>query len=253
LLEPTRRRVDDILASLGAAPLPLPYIESLVGLHDIFLQPSVPGFDFSYSELPANLHFIGALPGAAAGPLPEQLVAAMAGYRQVVLVTQGTVANHDLSQLIGPALTALAERDDVLVLVSTGGRPLSAIPVALPSNALAAEYLPFEALMPHIDLFISNGGYGAVTQAVSRGVPVIAAGTSEDKPEVNARIAWCGVGVDLRTDRPSVEQLRAAIAEVLQQRSYSDNAHALAAEYSSYDAGSAIEMLLTQTVNLRRT
>ncbi len=252
LFDPTRQRLDAILASLGAAALPMPYIDALICLHDVFLQPTVPGFDFPYSELPANLHFIGALPVPAAAPLPQELATAMQGRKHVVLVTQGTVANHDLSQLIGPAVTALAERDDVLILVATGGRPLTALPVALPAHALAAEFLPFDALMPQIDLLITNGGYGAITQAVRQGVPVIAAGMTEDKQDVNARLAWCGVGIDLRTDTPSVSQLHAAIGEVLGTATYRERANALADEFSRYDAEAALDRLLKQAVHLHQ-
>ena len=248
LLGPARMHVDAILESLGAAALPTPYVEALVGLHDVFLQPSVPGFDFPCMALPANLHFIGALPVAAGDELTPKLKAAVADGRHLVLVTQGTVANHDLGQLIGPTLEALADRDDVIVLVATGGRPITEIPGRLPAHALATEFLPFGALMPHIDLLVTNGGYGAVTQALSQGVPVVAAGTTEDKQDVNARIAWCGVGVDLRTEAPSVAQLREAICTVLGDHAYRNKARALAAEFSAYDAEANILNLLERAV-----
>ena len=167
----------------------------------------------------------------------------------MVLLTQGTVANHDLGQLVAPALMALAGRKDVLVLVSTGGKPIDAIPVPLPSNALAATFLPFEALMPHLDLLVTNGGYGAVTQALTRGVPVIAAGTTEDKQDVNARIGWCGVGLDLHTDTPTPEQLRDAISAVLDDDGPRLRAQALAAEYAGYDAAASLRGLLERAVS----
>lgn len=244
LMTPSRRRVDEILERLGAAPLPRPFLDSMTSLPDVFLQPAVPGFEFPCMELPANLHFIGALPGPTAAPLPPGLLAAVTGDRRIVLVTQGTVANHDLGQLIGPTLTALAGRDDVFVLVATGGRPQSAIPVEVPHNALVAEFLPFEALMPYLDVLVTNGGYGAVTQAISHGVPLIAAGTTEDKMDVNARICWAGVGIDLRTDTPDIDQLRAAIDSVLEGANYRQRANALAKEYATYDAKTHLRTLL---------
>lgn len=248
LTGPARRQVDAIMHSLGAAPLPMPYLDALTALHDVFLQPSVPGFDFPCMTLPANLHFIGALPPPPSAAMTPELAAAVARDRRIVLVTQGTVANHDLGQLIGPTLAALAGREDVLILVATGGRPVTAIPGPLSRHVLAAEFLPFDALMPHIDLLVSNGGYGAVTQALNQGVPVIAAGTTEDKQDVNARIAWCGVGLDLRTDTPSVAQLRAAIDTVLNDASYRQRARNLAAEFSAYDAEASLCSLLELAV-----
>ncbi|TFW23567.1 glycosyltransferase [Duganella callida] len=248
LLDPLRLQVDAVLKALGAQSLPMPYIEALVGLPDLFLQPSVPAFDFPCMELPPNLHFIGALPTSPGEPLPADLAAAIGAGRRVVLVTQGTVANHDLGQLIGPTVQALAGRDDVLLLIATGGRPLEAIPHPLPANALAAAFLPFDALMPHLDLFVTNGGHGGVTQAVTHGVPLVTAGTSEDKREVNARVGWSGVGLDLRTDAPSVAQLRDAIASVLDDPAYRRRAQAMAQAFAGYDAATLLCDLLEQTV-----
>ncbi len=42
-------------------------------------------------------------------------------------VTQGTIANVDYRQVIAPTLQALA-RENVLVVVSTGGRALDTLP-----------------------------------------------------------------------------------------------------------------------------
>jgi UDP:flavonoid glycosyltransferase YjiC (YdhE family) len=84
------------------------------------------------------------------------------GSRRVILVTQGTVANHDLGLLIAPTLAALANEPDVLVLVTTGGRPLDAIPGPIPDNVRLATYLPFEWVLPNVDVLVTNGGYGSV-------------------------------------------------------------------------------------------
>jgi UDP:flavonoid glycosyltransferase YjiC (YdhE family) len=47
-----------------------------------------------------------------------------------------------------------------------------------------------------------------VNQALSYGIPIVGAGASEDKPDVNARVAWSGVGIDLQTNTPVPEALR---------------------------------------------
>lgn len=251
LLGPVQQRVDAILASLGACSLPMPYMDALVALPDIYLQPTAPAFEYPRHDLPSTVHFIGALPPLKSQPPSEAVWAALTGGKRLVLVTQGTVANHDLEQLIGPTVRALADRTDTLVLVATGGRPLSALPANLPANVLAAEFLPFDAIMPHLDLFITNGGYGAVSNALGAGVPIIAAGVTEDKAEVNARIAWSGAGIDLRTDTPSDSDLRDAISRVLDTDSYRKQARALARQFAGYDAASALCLLLEGAVNAR--
>lgn len=39
----------------------------------------------------------------------------------------------------------------------------------------------------------TNGGYGGVQYALRYGVPIVATGGKEDKPQVGARVAWSGV------------------------------------------------------------
>jgi UDP:flavonoid glycosyltransferase YjiC (YdhE family) len=83
---------------------------------------------------------------------------------------------------------------------------------------------------------VTNGGYGGVQSALCRGVPLVVAGESEDKPEVAARVAWAGVGIDLRTAKPKPAALRAAVRKLLYEPRYRQRAGELAAEYAAYDA-----------------
>jgi UDP:flavonoid glycosyltransferase YjiC (YdhE family) len=111
-------------------------------------------------------------------------------------VTQGT-ANVDPRDLILPALEALAG-EDVLVVVGLGHRT-GPLPGPLPANARVAPMVPYPQLLPRTSVVITNGGYGAVLQALRHDLPLIVAGGDLDKPEVAARVAWHGAGVNLRT------------------------------------------------------
>ncbi len=51
----------------------------------------------------------------------------------------------------------------------------------------------------HASAVVTNGGYTGVTLALSHGVPLLQAGTTEEKSEIGARIRWTGVGLALRT------------------------------------------------------
>jgi UDP:flavonoid glycosyltransferase YjiC (YdhE family) len=145
------------------------------------------------------------------------------------------VANDDLGQLVGPTLTALAD-EALTVIASTGGRPVETIPVALPANARAATFLPFDRLLPKVSVMVTNGGYGAVNHALSLGVPLVVAGDSEEKPEIAARVAWTGAGINLRTGRPSAMQIREAVRAVLTKPQYRQRAQALRAAFASHNA-----------------
>ena len=157
-----------------------------------------------------------------------------------MLVTQGTLANADFGALVEPTLTALADRDDLLVVATTGGRPLDVLRGPLPANARVASFLPFDLLLPKVDLLVTNGGYGSVSQALAVGVPIVSAGRTEDKAEVGARIGWSGVGIDLTTDAPTVETLRTAALRVLNEPSFRVRAGEVAEAFGSLDSGDEI-------------
>jgi MGT family glycosyltransferase len=230
--EPIRAAADASLARLGAQPLPMAYLDSMVLLNDVFLQPTVRGFEYPRRDMDDKVHFVGPLPMHSDVSLSPAIRAALDARKgkRVVLVTQGTLANSDLGQLVAPTLAALADRSDLIVLATTGGRPLEALQGAVPANAFLERILPFDQVMPQVDVLVTNGGYGTVTYALGAGVPLVVAGLSEDKPEVAARVTWSGAGIDLKTDCPTPEQVRDAVDALLAEPRYRDAARRLAAE-----------------------
>jgi UDP:flavonoid glycosyltransferase YjiC (YdhE family) len=195
---------------------------------DAIVQFTVPGFEYPRSDAPESLHFAGPLSATGSqAPLPEWW-SELDGTRPVVHVTQGTIANIDYEQLIAPTLRALAG-EDVVVAVTTGGRPLDTLP-DLPANARAATYLPYDELLPRSSVYVTNGGYGGVQYALRYGVPIVATGGKEDKPDVGARVAWSGVGRRIRSEYPSARVLRREILAVLHDSRYRAASARLAAQ-----------------------
>jgi MGT family glycosyltransferase len=238
--EPLVKRLNQYLAELGVGPMSTNLNDAVVSLPDAFMQLTVPGFEFPRSDLPASVSFVGALPiEANQAPLPPW-ASELDGNRKVVLVTQGTVANRDFELLVVPTLAALANEPDLLVVVGTGGRPVEAVPGPIPANARLASYLPFEWLLPKVDVFVTNGGYGSVNQAMSHGVPLVTAGLTEDKADGNARVGWSGVGIDLATNSPTPDALRAAIRTVLDTERYRLRAAAIEQEFKRIDTRAEI-------------
>lgn len=237
---PVRGHADRRLADLGLPPLPASLTRSIVELPDLFLQQGVRSFEFDFRAPPRDPRFVGLLPlGRSSTPRPSWWDE-LDGGKDVVLVTQGTLANGDLGQLVGPTLAALADRDDLLVVATTGGRPVEALGTTLPANARIASFLPFDAIFPKVDVFVTNGGYGSVLQSLAAGVPVIAAGKTEDKAEVSARVGWSGVGIDLGTSTPTPAAIGGAVDRVLSEPSFRRRAQAMAAEFAALDAGREI-------------
>jgi UDP:flavonoid glycosyltransferase YjiC (YdhE family) len=237
--QPLALRLNQVLAGLGIGPVHTPLLESVVELADVDMQLSVPGFEFPRA-MPSTVHFVGALPIIPKqAPLPSW-AHELDGSRKVVLVTQGTVANRDFNLLVALTLAALADERDMIVVAAAGSRPVDAIPGPIPGNARLASYLPFEWILPKTDVFVTNGGYGSVNQAMSFGIPLVTAGVTEDKAAVNARVAWSGVGIDLATNQPSPQALRDAIRTVLDKPNYRAHVSLLAKEFAGIDTRSEI-------------
>jgi UDP:flavonoid glycosyltransferase YjiC (YdhE family) len=194
------------------------------------------------------VHFVGTPPIIANQVPPPSWAEELDGTRKIVLVTQGTVANHNFNLLVAPTLAALADEPDILVIATAGGRPVDAIPGKVPSNARIASYLPFEWLLPNVDVLVTNGGYGSVNQALSFGIPLVTAGLTEDKADVNARVAWSGVGINLATNEPTAEALREAVRTVLDQPRYQFRATQIADEFAEIDTRSEILRIIGELV-----
>lgn len=207
----------------------------------LYLQPTVPGFEYPRGDLPPQVHFIGPLwlreaprPDALPGWWADVEAARRAG-RSIVLVTQGTLAT-DARELIVPALRALAGEDLLVVATAATVAVAAALGGTPPANARLAPFVPYAALMPRLSAVVSNGGYGGVQQALAHGLPLVVAGGSEEKPEIAARVAWSGAGLDLRSGRPAPHRLREAVRRVLREEAFRLRARALAAEMAAFDA-----------------
>ena len=215
----TQARANRVLSELGSGPIPV-FLPDWPRLADRMLQLSVPALEYPRADLPDSVIFTGPVLPA---PLPAVTLPGwwpdLAAARTVIHVTQGTWDNADLDRLIGPAIRGLAN-DDVLVVVSTGGRPASAVPGPVPANVRIAGFLPYDLLLPLVDVMVTNGGYSGVQHALSLGVPLIVAGDTADKAEVAARVAYNRCGIDLRDGTPDGEAVAAAVRGVLADSEY---------------------------------
>lgn len=247
LLRPAHRAADRMLEAMGMPKLPVFVLDCGV-LADRVIVPTIPEFEYYRSDLPDHVRFVGAV-----NPLPSDDFIAPSWWdqltsgRPVVHVTQGTIDNADLTRLVEPTIEALAD-EDVTVVVTTGGRPVSQIQIPLPPNTFVTEYLPHDVLLPMVDVMVTNGGYGAVQRALSDGVPLVVAGNTEDKPEVAARVEYFGAGVNLRTGTPAPGEVRAAVREVLDNPQYRSCVRRLQSAYASRDSITDIAAVIDEVI-----
>ncbi|WP_010541266.1 nucleotide disphospho-sugar-binding domain-containing protein [Dietzia alimentaria] len=255
VFRPIQRYANEIARSEIGRDLPRFFLDWPAGA-DLLVQFTVPAFEYPRPGLADTVRFVGPVARSrpSATPLPDWWDD-LTDDRPVVHVTQGTVANSDWA-LVEPAIRALAD-DDVVVVVSTGGRPLESLPTDLPGNVRAAPFLPYDRLLPMTDLFITNGGYGGVHYALEHGVPIIVAGRTEDKTEVSARVGWSGAGIDLRTDTPTAQQIAAAARRILSDERYRTKAAAIGQDIRRSPGPDAVHNLLVEALaashTMRRT
>ena len=149
---------------------------------DLYLQPTVPEFEYHRSDISPKVKFIGPLLNEVDLTYSEpDWWPELQGDRPVVHVTQGT-RELDYTQLLLPTIEALAN-EDVLVIASTRGPPVDKIGLSnLPSKVRLEEFIPHANLLSHVDVMVTNGGYGGIQQALAHATPLVVSGTSEDKP-----------------------------------------------------------------------
>lgn len=238
-----QRDAERLVAECAGVPLTSPAFD-YPALADAIVQFTVPAFEYPRPGSTAPVHFVG--PVSRTKRSVEQLPAwwdELDGSRPVIHVTQGTVANSDLDDLVLPTLRALAD-EPVLVIATTGGRP---VPDAqLPANARIERYVPYDRLLPHVDVFVTNGGYGGVHFALEHGAAVVVAGRTEDKAEVAARVAWSGVGVRLRSDRPAPSEIASAVRTALSDPDFRARAASIGAQIAASPGPAGIDDVLRE-------
>jgi UDP:flavonoid glycosyltransferase YjiC (YdhE family) len=217
---------------------------------DHYAQFTVRGFEYPRRDLPRKFSFVG--PVLRSSRWDGELPSWWSDLEQdlpVIHVSQGTVADHDLEELVLPTVRALA-RSHMLVVVATGGVPVEELG-PLPPNARAAEFLPYDELMPKVRVFVTNGGYGGLHYALAHGVPIVVAGETEDKMETSRRVEWSGAGINLRTANPSESQIADAVGRVLNERSFRERAQALRAEIVASPGLPGLERIVLDLVKRR--
>lgn len=206
----------------------------LIRKSNVVLQSGTPGFEYQRSDKSQHIHFAGPLLPAPQSSSSKWFHEKLRLYKSVLLVTQGTV-ERDVTKLIIPTLEAF-KNSDCLVIVATGGSQTSALRESYPqTNFIIEDYIPFNDVMPHADVYISNGGYGGVLMSIQNELPMVVAGIHEGKNEINARVGYFGLGINLNTERPTVLQIRKSVEKVLADDTFVKRIATLNQEFKSYD------------------
>ena len=233
---PLQTTYNQVLAGHGVEPIEWSVLDETVRAPDLSFLNGVPGMAYPRERENPTVVFAGAChpwrdPAAPSGQLPAQL----GRFPRTVLVSQGTIDNVDPGKLMIPALDALHDTD-CLVVVATGGRRTAELRRLYPHrNVVITDWIDFDAILPHVDVFVCNGGSGSLLLSLSHAVPVVAAGMREGKNDNNAHIDYLGLGINLRTERPTADKLKRAVYTVLGDPAYRQRAERIRDEIDRYD------------------
>ncbi|RDW79643.1 hypothetical protein BP6252_04281 [Coleophoma cylindrospora] len=221
------------------------FFDTIYLLPDRFIQFCPPSVEYPRPDAPDTIRFAGGLPHGHRDPMTNppswwSEVADNPNKKRIVFVSQGTV-QRDYTDLIIPTMEALKDEQDVLVVVALGkkGAKLPENHVA-PENARIADFIPFDEVLPHSDVFVTNGGYGGFQHGVSNGTPLAVGGATEDKPDVACRAEWCGIGINLKSGTPTPETIKEAVKALLTDPKYKNRALELQEEMKSFDSISVL-------------
>jgi len=232
LMRDVNRYINDIRQQLGLGSMSSLPFRSMFEECGRVLQISTPAFEYPRSDQPKHIHFIGPiLPESDRTFRSPPWWSDLKGPEPVVLVNQGTIATV-LDDLVVPTIRGLKDQQVFVVAVPVKDGQLGKLPI----NVRAEPFIPFDRLLPFVDVMVTNGGYGATQLALAYGIPLVVAGETEDKREVAARVEWAGAGINLRKQRPSPEAVCEAVAEVLSNPIYRKNANKIQVDFAQYNA-----------------
>jgi MGT family glycosyltransferase len=230
------KALKEMLAGYGIDCPDTNLFDVLTRKSSVVLQSGTPGFEYKRSDIGHNIHFVGPLLPYTVSHSPEWYSDKLARYDKVILVTQGTV-EKDVEKLIVPTLEAFKETN-CLVIVTTGGANTEELRGRYPyHNIIIEDYIPFDSIMPYVDVYVTNGGYGGVLLGIQNGLPMVVAGVHEGKSEICARVGYFKLGINLRTEKPSAKQIRRSVEEVLSNDDYRHHTRRLAREFATYQPG----------------
>ncbi|MEU9116765.1 glycosyltransferase [Streptomyces sp. NPDC048483] len=155
--------------------------------------------------------------------------------RPRVLVSLGTL-NREAGARFYPAVLCAAEAlaDRAQVILAAPGD----LTGTLPPNVLHQEYVPQLQLLPHLDAVLCHGGHNTVCEALAHGLPLVVAPVRDDQPIVARQVTEAGAGVRVRFGRARTDELRHALAAVLDNPAHRSAARRIQASFAA--AGGAV-------------
>jgi zeaxanthin glucosyltransferase len=203
-------------------------------------------FEFPRRELPSCFHFTGSFNNPASRESIAFPYEQLTG-QPLIYASLGTLQNQML-WIFEMIASACAGMDVQLVIALGGGTNPDAL-TELPGNPLVVGYAPQLELLQRASLTITHAGLNTTLESLSNGVPMVAIPITNDQPGVAARIAWTGTGEVIPLKKVTVEKLQTAIAQVLTDDAYRQNALKLQTAIQQAGGASKAADIIEQAVS----
>jgi UDP:flavonoid glycosyltransferase YjiC (YdhE family) len=250
---PAKRLYTSILADYGLAlDADNLFTDEPYAVSAAVIQSGTLSFEYPRSVGNPKVHYVGPLlPYRGSRSEPLTFTEKLGRCERTVLVTQGTVDNKDPAKLIVPTIEALKDTD-TLIVAATGNSGTAELRSRYTGdNVVIEDYIDFDTALKHADVYLTNGGFGGVMLSLANGVPLVCAGITEGKNDVNAHVDYHRVGIDLRTEKPTPERIRRAVDRVCTEPEWKARALAFQAEIHQLDPPAVVEQLVRDLVPAR--
>ena len=156
--------------------------------------------------------------------------------------------------LVRRLVAAVAERDDWELVISLGGRDISAALGPLPANAHAFPWVPQMDVLRLANVAVIHGGIGTVDECVVSGVPMLVyCGFETDMGGTTARVWHHGIGIVGDRDQDNPSAIRTQIERLLTEPCYRRNVERLRETYAAYSRSRVVERVIESLLNDSRS
>lgn len=177
--------------------------------------------DLPHGQLPNSFHHTGPFANGTERPNVDFPWDRLDG-RPILYASMGTTRNV---QAFVFRLIAEASQDlDMQLVISLGGRIDPELLADLPGNPLVTRYAPQLELLKLTTIVITHGGSNTVFEALLEGKPMIAIPLAHDQPAIARRLARLHLALVLPVMRLSAEKIRIAVAKIMSDPSFHDEA-----------------------------
>ncbi|WP_102272060.1 macrolide family glycosyltransferase [Cytobacillus massiliigabonensis] len=147
--------------------------------------------------------------------------------RKFIFISLGTVLNQN-KDFYQNCIQAFAD-SDFDVLMSVGEKTQIDSLGRIPANFKVQNRADQLAILQKADVFITHCGMNSVNESLYYGVPMVLFPLHSEQRAVADRVAELGAGIKLKGNKP--KQLEKAVAHVLANRTYLENARVLSEDF----------------------